>query len=1408
MATSTDTTPGTTANLQSALSEFESILSQDERRTLRGIKEVPDADSAIQFTAQLDRANSKRRGASLGSRLYSMLLSVQEFSRILSTFVSSHPEVAALVWGSVQLTMLIAANFVSYFQELTQVLKDYDKWIPRFNECRLLFPLSTRLQAAICDFHASLIRFCREIVATTKRSWQSQLILSLGTSFQAIAQKHAKVLQEGAKHIQFEINLAKAETDLSEQRLQERERKAASKHRKLILSIAGNAKDEFQELREWRAQIDKVRQAEQRQSLIGALSDFDPMTAFKQARAKRYPSTGDWFTESPGYLTWKDSDTSRVLFLSGKIGAGKTILAANVVDCLLMSRKTTESVFFFFLKFDDNRSLQAEVILRSIIRQWIHPSQVSDEFAKAVEDANKTCYSTQALLRLLCLRLEALSQSYIVIDAVDECDRLERQLLFQVLNSLLRTTSLKMKLLIVGRNIDIGIKASFPDVIHICMDKAPVERDIGTFVRQSLSERYQIGQLSISDEHLVDVISDILTRGAEGMFLWVALEIEEICSQVCEKDILSALQSLPKGLEEVFSRSLGRIQKQKNQQIAGEIFQWVTVATRPLKLEEMEQALSVRVGDNRFVKRVTGVERIPHWCAHLVEIDEITSDVQFIHHSVRHFILDTSFPGLSGSHGNFRQFSNNISELCLTYLDLEDLKMTVTRAGPPRYFKVPEPTLVRNTALSVEWKGIVTSGLAEILGRSPAGNRHVTIPHDTLARFENRPRKESSSMLRSRFALMQYAQENWLIHSSGLTPTSSLYFLWKETVSGSHELAQTPWTQGNFKTHQDFIFIWAQEKSHLALLHLLLSIWPWKAEPIWPLWPAVLMTDNVDFLERYVSLGISSVDQVAEFFRLNPEAFHSPPAQWAESLERLSGKLETARSLLYACVKYSATAPLRYLLRRHSNLVSQISLEALVTFLGNMTQSRSVEIFQILLDYGAQDITDTNRGESLIHMVVRQGSISFLDILLQYTPRLNHQSITGHSPLHLAMKLSTPCIAKRLISSGANVNTKTALGWTPLHEAAVSGSEQLVDLLCTHGATVDATTQHGETPLHFSVAAGARGAVAALTTRGAGISCKNHFGITPLDIADQLDNDSIAKDLRSYQTSTAGVMSYEHETSAYSGPRTSNSTTKHPARVQRKVLILGIAGSGKTTLLNTLLHEQQQPFAHGYKQSYTEMILHNLDRSGLDRHNANSLYFTSNIERIESPGYIPTSEDVLRCSIPTTGSFEASFNSHNADYKVIDIGGSQAERNKWVHYFENVECVLFTFDPAAFSANLEDYTDSRMREQLELIQRLVNTERLRASSFIVVFTKMDLLPDYIPIQPIAAQHYLDNIESDTTVVEVTHYLRCLESRFLELMESDILRKRTRFLRTNLVDWNNSNPAAEIFEMLDAVVMSR
>ncbi|KAI0025622.1 hypothetical protein F4780DRAFT_216112 [Xylariomycetidae sp. FL0641] len=97
-----------TACLEEALQSFQNALSAEDKTRLDIIKGVPDADAAITFTAELDRENTHRRGASLASRLYAFMQSMQQFSAVVDTFVSSNPTIAALVWGIVKLTMLVS----------------------------------------------------------------------------------------------------------------------------------------------------------------------------------------------------------------------------------------------------------------------------------------------------------------------------------------------------------------------------------------------------------------------------------------------------------------------------------------------------------------------------------------------------------------------------------------------------------------------------------------------------------------------------------------------------------------------------------------------------------------------------------------------------------------------------------------------------------------------------------------------------------------------------------------------------------------------------------------------------------------------------------------------------------------------------------------------------------------------------------------------------------------------------------------------------------------------------------------------------------------------------------------------------------------------------------------------------
>lgn len=106
-----------TKGLQDAVSEFRKTLNDDQRSDLDKLKGVPDADAALVFTAQLDWSTTQRDSPSKGTQLISVLQYVRDSSVIIDTFVSSHPEIAALVWGSVKLTMQVQQDLYYYILE-------------------------------------------------------------------------------------------------------------------------------------------------------------------------------------------------------------------------------------------------------------------------------------------------------------------------------------------------------------------------------------------------------------------------------------------------------------------------------------------------------------------------------------------------------------------------------------------------------------------------------------------------------------------------------------------------------------------------------------------------------------------------------------------------------------------------------------------------------------------------------------------------------------------------------------------------------------------------------------------------------------------------------------------------------------------------------------------------------------------------------------------------------------------------------------------------------------------------------------------------------------------------------------------------------------------------------------------
>jgi hypothetical protein len=100
-----------TDTLNDALRSFQDCLNPEQKAKLQAIKAVPDAHAVAEFTHQLDQENARRKSRCVAARISPLLESIQQFSGVVETFVSSHPQVAALIWGSVKLVLQVSQSY-------------------------------------------------------------------------------------------------------------------------------------------------------------------------------------------------------------------------------------------------------------------------------------------------------------------------------------------------------------------------------------------------------------------------------------------------------------------------------------------------------------------------------------------------------------------------------------------------------------------------------------------------------------------------------------------------------------------------------------------------------------------------------------------------------------------------------------------------------------------------------------------------------------------------------------------------------------------------------------------------------------------------------------------------------------------------------------------------------------------------------------------------------------------------------------------------------------------------------------------------------------------------------------------------------------------------------------------------
>jgi hypothetical protein len=259
----------------------------------------------------------------------------------------------------------------------------------------------------------------------------------------------------------------------------------------------------------------------------------------------------------------------------------------------------------------------------------------------------------------------------------------------------------------------------------------------------------------IGNPNLILEIRDALLKGSQGMFLWVALQIESLCAMRTDAAIRDALADLPKDLPETFSRILQRSQG-SGKPYQRPILELITIAHRPLTIEELREALSVVPGDAVWnsEKLLNDVYSTLSCCGCLLTVDEEELTVRLVHHSVKQFLLN-GFADSSNISFTLNSAQRKMADIIVTYLSYGVFETRLSTLVAPQMMTGSVPSGIIHSTLD-------SSSTIRNLALKLLKSRKC--PEHDISRTLVEMSKSLGSRSINKFHFYSYAKSYWLQH--------------------------------------------------------------------------------------------------------------------------------------------------------------------------------------------------------------------------------------------------------------------------------------------------------------------------------------------------------------------------------------------------------------------------------------------------------------------------------------------------------------------------------------------------------------------------------------------------------------------------------------------------------------------
>ncbi|KAI9675706.1 MAG: hypothetical protein M1817_001073 [Caeruleum heppii] len=578
---------------------------------------------------------------------------VEKFIKVGDIAVQYDPGHAALPWAAVRFILQISVNDVEKYSVIVEGIETISNVVVRAEIYTALYLRDVSsaehvvresmvgLYTSVLGFLAKAARYCTQ--STARRIAKS--ITQFSTGYQELL---AKIIQQQEELRDHAALIHADQQGRIEANLTTLSSEETTRHQRLAV-ILEDLQKPIDRIEEQILVIQDGLQDDERCKILNWLSPQPYIQHHNSAKRDVLEGTGTWLIEEDLLLDWMKSSYSSILWLHGIPGSGKTKLVSILIEHLIRDynqRRNPPPIYFYCTRNNaEKERSDASAIFASFVRQLCRTEDarsiatpVLEKYRERKEQAftavGPILDESVALLKAM---IASRPVTTIVIDALDECDETSRSDLMMTFEDIIRHSDKLVKLFVSSRE-DRDIHDQLKDCPNLEIHAEKNKADITRFVKTEVQDRAVRKKLRSGgpESPLTLTIIRRLTDEAGGMFRWVQMQLQYLCSLKTSQAIKDRLGKLPPKLgdlyEEIYAGKIAQY-AEVDKAMAERLFRLLLCGQRRLKVTELCAAiLSDQEGEPLTIEELLDLG------CYFVVYDRDLDTFRFAHLSVQEYL--------------------------------------------------------------------------------------------------------------------------------------------------------------------------------------------------------------------------------------------------------------------------------------------------------------------------------------------------------------------------------------------------------------------------------------------------------------------------------------------------------------------------------------------------------------------------------------------------------------------------------------------------------------------------------------------------------------------------------------------------------------------------------------------------